>query len=70
MKVREIIYMISLFIFNKIATHVYATQDLFSKNIVSGGSGIVHNSSLTMMLSTAKLDDKAFNSYFKMTSSL
>lgn len=41
-----------------INSHVYATQDLFSKNIVSGGSGIVYNSSLTMMLSTAKLDDK------------
>lgn len=42
-----------------INSHVYATQDLFSKNIVSGGSGVIYNSSLTMMLSTAKLDDKA-----------
>lgn len=41
-----------------INSHVYATQDLFSKNIVSGGSGVIYNSSLTMMLSTAKLDDK------------
>lgn len=45
----------ALFIVN---SHVYKTQDLFAKTIVSGGSGIQYNSSVTLMLSTAKLDDK------------
>ena len=39
-------------------SHVYKTQDLFAKTIVSGGSGIIYNSSVTLMMSTAKLDDK------------
>lgn len=39
-------------------SHIYQTQDLFSKAVVSGGTGISYNSSLTMLLSTAKLDDK------------
>lgn len=39
-------------------SHIYQTQDLFSKQIVAGGSGVSYNSSLTIMLSTAKLDDK------------
>ena len=39
-------------------SHIYQTTDLFSKAVVSGGSGISYNSSLTMLLSTAKLDDK------------
>lgn len=38
--------------------HIYRTQDLFAKTIVSGGSGINFNASVTLMLSTAKLDDK------------
>lgn len=41
---------------NGIVTH--NTMDLFSKTVVSGGSGINFNSSITMLLSTAKLDDK------------
>ena len=41
-----------------VCSHIYKTMDLFSKNVVSGGSGIQYNSSLTLMLSTAKLDDK------------
>lgn len=39
-------------------SHVYQTMDLFAKNVVSGGSGIAFNSSITMMLSAAKMDDK------------
>jgi len=39
-------------------SHIYQTQDLFSKAVVSGGTGIAYNSSLTILLSTAKLDDK------------
>ena len=38
--------------------HIYKTQDLFAKTVVSGGSGINFNSSVTLLLSTAKLDDK------------
>ncbi len=41
-----------------VCSHTYDTMDLFSKKVVSGGSGIKYNSSLTLMLSTAKLDDK------------
>lgn len=41
-----------------VCSHIYQTQDLFSKSVVSGGSGIQYNSSVTLMLSTAKLDDK------------
>jgi RecA/RadA recombinase len=45
----------AIFIVN---THIYKTLDLFSSNVVSGGSGINYNASITMMLSTSKLDDK------------
>lgn len=45
----------ALFVVN---THTYKTQDLYAKSIVSGGSGINYNSSVTLMLSTAKLEDK------------
>ena len=38
--------------------HIYKTMDLFAKTVVSGGSGISFNSSVTLLLSTAKLDDK------------
>lgn len=38
--------------------HIYQTQEMFSKTVVSGGSGINYNSSVTILLSTAKLDDK------------
>ena len=39
-------------------THVYQSMDLFSKQVLSGGSGIVYSASLTIMLSASKLDDK------------
>ena len=42
-----------------VCTHTYKTQDLYAQSVVSGGSGIQYNSSLTMMLTTSKLDDKA-----------
>ena len=41
-----------------VCTHTYKTQDLYAQSIVSGGSGIQYNSSLTIMLTTSKLDDK------------
>ena len=37
---------------------MYQTQDIFSKQVVSGGSGLLYNGSLIMMLSQAKLEDK------------
>lgn len=40
-------------------SHVYQTLDLFSKTVVSGGTGIQFAGSLTMMLTNAKLDDKS-----------
>lgn len=40
-------------------SHVYQTLDLFSKTVVSGGSGIQFAGSLTIMLTNAKLDDKS-----------
>lgn len=39
-----------------VVSHVYQTQDLFSKQVVSGGSGLGFNSSITLMLSVAKLN--------------
>lgn len=42
-----------------VCTHTYKTMDLFAQSVVSGGQGINYNSSLTLMLTTAKLDDKA-----------
>ncbi len=41
-----------------VTSHIYMTQDLFSKAVVSGGSGIAFNASITLLLTTAKLDDK------------
>ena len=41
-----------------VCSHIYQTMDLFSKTVVSGGSGLSFNSSLTLLLSTAKLEDK------------
>lgn len=41
-----------------VISHVYKTLDLFAKTIVTGGSGIGFSSSVTLMLSTAKLDDR------------
>lgn len=48
-------------------SHVYQTMDLFAKNIVSGGSGIAFNSSITMMLSASKMDDKVSEDAMKKT---
>lgn len=42
-----------------VCTHTYSTQDLYSKKVVTGGTGIGFSSSVTIMLSNAKLDDKA-----------
>ena len=39
-------------------SHIYRTQEMFSKTIVTGGSGINFNASVTLLLSTAKLDDR------------
>ena len=39
-----------------VVSHIYQTQDLFSKQVVSGGSGIGFSSSVTLMLSAAKMD--------------
>ena len=41
-----------------VTSHMYQTQDIFSKQVVSGGSGLLYNGSLIMMLSQAKLEDK------------
>lgn len=41
-----------------VTSHIYMTQDLFSKAVVSGGSGIAFNASITLLLTTAKLEDK------------
>lgn len=40
-------------------SHVYQSMDLFSTKKIGGGSGAIYNASITLMLSTAKLDDKA-----------
>jgi len=39
-------------------SHVYQTLDLYAKKIVSGGSGINFNASVTLMLSVSKMDDR------------
>lgn len=48
-----------------VTSHMYQTQDLFSKQVVSGGSGLLYNGSLIMMLSQAKLDDKSSDAEMK-----
>lgn len=40
-------------------SHVYQTMDLFSKTVVSGGTGVQFAGSLTIMLTNAKLEDKS-----------
>ena len=45
----------ALFIVN---THIYDTQEFISRKVVTGGKGLGFNASITLMLSTAKLDDK------------
>lgn len=42
-----------------VCAHIYYTQDFMPKAVVGGGSGINFNASVTMMLTTAKLEDKA-----------
>jgi len=42
-----------------VCTHTYNTQEMFSRKIVTGGTGIGFGSSITIMLSSAKLEDKA-----------
>lgn len=42
-----------------VCTHTYQSLDLYSTAKISGGSGALYNASVTLMLSTAKLDDKA-----------
>lgn len=39
-------------------SHTYMTQDLFAKTVVSGGTGIAYNASITMLMTKSKLDDK------------
>lgn len=39
-------------------SHVYQTMDLYSTKKIGGGSGAIYNASVTLMLTTAKLDDK------------
>jgi hypothetical protein len=39
-------------------SHVYQTLDLFATTKISGGSGLGFASSVTLLLSTSKLDDK------------
>lgn len=41
-----------------VCSHIYQTMDLYSKAVISGGSGALYNASITLMLSPAKLDDK------------
>ena len=41
-----------------VCSHVYQELSLYGGKKVSGGSGVNYNASVTLMLSTAKLDDK------------
>lgn len=41
-----------------VTSHTYMTQDLFAKTIISGGTGIEYNASLTLIMSTSKYEDK------------
>ena len=41
-----------------VVSHIYQTLDLFSKTVVNGGQGIAYSASITLLLSTSKLDDK------------
>ena len=41
-----------------ICSHTYQTLDLYSKSVVSGGTGLSYNASLTLMMSTSKYEDK------------
>lgn len=41
-----------------VTAHTYMSQDLFARTIISGGTGIEYNASLTMIMSTSKYEDK------------
>ena len=41
-----------------VTSHTYMTQDLFARTIISGGTGIEYNASLTLIMSTSKYEDK------------
>lgn len=41
-----------------ICSHTYQTLDLYSKAVVSGGTGLSYNASLTLLMSTSKYEDK------------
>jgi len=45
----------AIFIVN---SHVYDTQEFISRRVVTGGKGLSFNASITLMLSTSKLEDK------------
>ena len=41
-----------------ICSHTYQTLDLYSKAVVSGGTGLSYNASLTLLMNTSKYEDK------------
>lgn len=41
-----------------VCSHTYQTLDLYSKAVVSGGTGLSYNASLTLMMTTSKYEDK------------
>lgn len=41
-----------------VCSHTYQTLDLYSKAVVSGGSGLSYNASLTLLMTTSKYEDK------------
>ena len=41
-----------------VCSHTYQTLDLYSKTVVSGGTGLNYNASLTLLMTTSKYEDK------------
>src|SRR5574344_1028581 len=41
-----------------VTSHTYSSMDFIPRQVVSGGTGIQYNASLTMQMTAAKLDDK------------
>ena len=41
-----------------VTSHTYSSMEFISKEVVSGGSGLQYNASLTIMMTKAKLNDK------------
>ena len=41
-----------------VTAHTYMSQDLFARTIISGGTGIEYNASLTLLMTTSKYEDK------------